>query len=100
MIKREVSKKDKSVKVTFVQPVNGTNATVSVVGDFNDWDPAKGRLVKRANGTASHSVTLEPGRSYRFRYYRSDGSWFNDEAADAYETNALGSEDCILHLNV
>ena len=69
---------------------------VSVVGDFNGWNPANGKMVKRSNGTASYSVQLEPGKSYRFRYMKSDGSWFNDEAADGYAPNSFGSEDCIL----
>jgi 1,4-alpha-glucan branching enzyme len=97
MIKREISKKDKNVKGTFIQPTNGSKQTVSVVGDFNNWDPAKGKLARRSNGTSSYSVTLEPGKSYRFRYYAQDGRWFNDEAADAYEPNGLGEEDCVIH---
>lgn len=98
MIKREFSKKDDSVKVTFVLPTNGSKQTVSVVGDFNGWNPAQGKLVKRSNGTSSYSVNLEPGKSYRFRYYADDGSWFNDDSADAYQPNGLGAEDCILAL--
>lgn len=97
MIKREESKKGDAVKVTFIQAANGAKSNVSVVGDFNSWNPAQGKMVKRANGTASYSVKLEPGKSYRFRYMKSDGSWFNDEAADAYAPNGFGTEDCVLH---
>jgi 1,4-alpha-glucan branching enzyme len=94
MIKRELSRKDKAVKVTFVQPMNGQS--VAVLGDFNGWDPAKGKLVKRANGTASLSVTLEPGTQVQFRYRREDGSWFNDEAADAYAPNEFGELNSVV----
>ena len=97
MIKREISKKDSTLKVTFIQPTNGSKQTVSVVGDFNGWNPAEGKLAKRSNGTSSYSVTLEPGKSYRFRYFSEDGRWFNDEAADAYAPNGMGEEDGILH---
>lgn len=95
MIKREISKKDKAVKVTFVQPVNGSES-IAVLGDFNEWDARKGKLVKRANGTASASVTLEPGKSYRFRYLTADGTWLNDEEADEYAPNQFGTVDCII----
>ncbi len=97
MIKREELKKGDGVKVTFVQAANGAKSNVSVVGDFNGWNPASGKMVRRSNGTASYSVKLEPGKSYRFRYMLSDGSWFNDEAADAYAPNGFGTEDCILN---
>lgn len=97
MIKREESKKGDAVKVTFVQATNGAKSNVAVVGDFNGWNPAQGKMVKRSNGTATYSIKLEPGKSYRFRYMKSDGSWYNDEAADAYAPNGFGTEDGVLH---
>ncbi|MBW7883628.1 MAG: isoamylase early set domain-containing protein [Caldilineaceae bacterium] len=97
MIKRTTDKND-NIKVTFVLPYNEGQEAVSVVGDFNNWDPAANRLIKRNNGTCSASVVLEPGARYRFRYYSADGTWFNDEAADAYEASEHGPENCILQL--
>ncbi|MGL4650736.1 MAG: isoamylase early set domain-containing protein [Caldilineaceae bacterium] len=94
MIKREISKKDNSVKLTFIQPVNGQS--VMVLGDFNGWDSNKGKLVKRANGTASLSVSLEPGTQVEFRYRREDGTWFNEEAADAYAPNECGETNSVV----
>lgn len=87
MIKREVSKKEKAVKVTFSQPREG----VSVVGDFNGWDPAQGKLQKRSNGTWSLSVPLAPGNAYQFRYVTDSGAWFNEDQADAQVSNEHGS---------
>ena len=95
MIKQDTLK-NKKVKVTFIQPHNAEQDTVSVVGDFNDWDPNKTKLVKRNNGTRSVSINVDPGQRYRFRYYCADGTWFNDEAADAYEVGEHGSENCVL----
>lgn len=97
MIKREVLK-DKKVKVTFVQPHDPAQPRISVVGDFNSWDPNATPLVKRNNNTRSASVTLDGGKRYAFRYYAEDGAWFNDEAADAYEASEHGSPNCILVL--
>ncbi len=96
MIKREVLKKDNKVKLTFIQPFEASDTSISLVGDFNKWDPKANKLVKRSNGTASASVTLEPGQSIRFRYVREDGVWFNDEAADAYEKSEHGTENCVV----
>lgn len=94
MIKK-ANEKNK-VKVTFVLAGEVGQAPVAVVGDFNNWDSAVLKLAKRNNGTYSASTLLEPGQRYRFRYYASDGQWFNDEAADAYELGEHGSENCIL----
>ena len=98
MIKRSKSKGADKVKVTFSVADNPEQPAVSVVGDFNEWTPGKTKLVKRNNGTRSASVQLAKGESYRFRYYAADGSWFNDDAADAYSQGEHGSDDCILTL--
>ncbi len=96
MLKREPIKESNQVKVTFVVPHNADQPRISVVGDFNNWDPSATPLVKRANNTRSASVKLDANQRYRFRYYMGDNQWFNDEAADAYEPNPHGSDDCIL----
>jgi 1,4-alpha-glucan branching enzyme len=98
MIKRSKGKSKDKVKVTFVIDHNPDQPTVSVVGDFNGWDPSKNKLIKRRNGTRSAAVELGKGQTYRFRYYAADGSWFNDENADAYAPGDHGSEDCLLNL--
>ena len=67
MIKRQNTKKDNKVKVTFVLPYDPEQANISVVGDFNDWTPESNKLVKRSNGTCSASISLNPGQRYLFR---------------------------------
>jgi 1,4-alpha-glucan branching enzyme len=96
MIKKENVKKSNKVKLTFVLPTNQAKQRVAVLGDFNNWDPKANPLVKRANGTLSASVTLDPGQRVRFRYYAADGVWFNDDTADAYEIGEYGTENCVV----
>jgi 1,4-alpha-glucan branching enzyme len=97
MIKRQ-STKDSKVKVTFALPAEDAAVPVYVLGEFNNWDPSKGKLAKRANGTFSTTVTLDGGKSYQFRYYSADGKWFNDQEADGYVPTEVGSQNCVLHL--
>lgn len=97
MIKRADGAEGK-VKVSFVLPYEEGQPTVAVVGDFNNWDPAKGKLIKRRNGTCSTAIELEAGKTYRFRYYSADGVWFNESEADGYEASEHGSENCLLNL--
>jgi 1,4-alpha-glucan branching enzyme len=70
------------VRITFVLPATDPAGAVSVVGDFNDWDPHAHPLRKRANGTRSAVVTIPAGATLHFRYLAEGGIWFDDEAAE------------------
>lgn len=72
-----------SVRVTFVLPATEPAGAVSVVGDFNGWDPYAHPLRKRSNGVRSAVVTIPVGTTLRFRYLAEGGVWFDDETATA-----------------
>lgn len=72
-----------NVRVTFALPAGEPGGAVSVVGDFNDWDPFAHPLQQRANGIRSASVTVKAGSTLRFRYLAESGVWFDDETARA-----------------
>lgn len=95
MIKRQATK-DNKVKITFALPLEEAGTGTSVVGEFNNWDPTRGKLVKRANGTASATFTLDKNKAYRFRYYVADGTWLDDAEADRFEAGEHGSIDGVL----
>ncbi len=97
MIKRTVKSPGK-VKVTFVVPVDGCDQPVSVVGDFNEWDPLATPLRKRSNGTRSVTIDLTEGASYRFKYLADNGEWFCGAQADDIVLNEYASEDSLIAL--
>ena len=70
---------DGTVRVTFALPADRPGGAVSVVGDFNNWDPFAHPLRKRTNGTRSAAVTVRTGSTLRFRYLAEGGLWFDDE---------------------
>lgn len=80
-------------KVTFVLPVD--TGPVSVVGDFNGWDPAVHPLKKRSNGTRSVTVVVTPGR-HCFRYLGEGGAFFDEADADCLEANGYGGTHSVL----
>ncbi len=82
-------------KVTFALPTSDCDQPVSVVGDFNGWDPLAHPLKKRSNGTRSVSVELEAGRRYRFKYLTDDGSWLVDPDADLVGNDYAGVDSSI-----
>ena len=75
MIKTAKPDKNDVVKVTFVLPSDQPDGAVSVVGDFNNWDPFSHPLRKRTNGTRSVVVKLPSGSKMHFRYLAEGGLW-------------------------
>ncbi|MFL6053916.1 MAG: isoamylase early set domain-containing protein [Actinoallomurus sp.] len=71
----------RKTRVTFSLPLDQPDGVVSVVGDFNDWEPGRHELIRRRHGRRSVSVTLSPG-VHRFRYLATGGVWFDDDTAD------------------
>ncbi len=67
------------VRVTFVLPTDEPDGAVSVVGDFNNWDPFAHPLRRRANGTRTAVVRLPAGSRFHYRYLADGGVWFDDE---------------------
>jgi 1,4-alpha-glucan branching enzyme len=77
------------VRVTFVLPATEPAGAVSVVGDFNGWNPYAHPLRKRGNGSRSAVVVLPAGSTVHFRYLGEGGVWFDDETSAA--TDGQGS---------
>ena len=90
MIKQTPVKGSKKVKVNFVLPKESTAGKVSVVGDFNDWDPFVHPLKPRSNGTKSVSVTLPVSQRFAFKYLDENGQRLDDDAAHEYIENGIG----------
>jgi len=85
LIKTTKPGRDGTVRITFALPADEPGGPVSVVGDFNDWDPFAHPLRRRTNGTRSAAVTVPAGTRVRFRYLAEGGIWFNDETAPAVD---------------
>ncbi len=89
----------KKVQVTFTMPALPEVETLSVCGEFNAWNPAATPMTRGADGSWSAVVSLDEGRSYRYRYKDDRGNWHNDWHADWYIPNEFGSEDSVLDLS-
>lgn len=83
------------VRVGFSLPPEVEAAHIAVCGDFNGWE-ARLPMKRLKSGEWRASVSLEPGRCYRFRYLLDHSCWENDWAADAYQPNPFGSEDSVV----
>ena len=97
-LKKQMLKSKPVCKVTFrvsKEMAAGADA-VTVVGDFNNWDPIETPLNKLKSGEFTAVVELESGKSYEFRYLVGGASWYNDPEADGYAANSFGGENSVL----
>lgn len=83
MIKVAEPARGGTVQVTFQLPAAEPVGAVSVVGDFNGWDPYAHPLRKRGNGATTAVINVPAGRTLHFRYLAEGGIWFDDQTAGA-----------------
>lgn len=91
-----ITKKQQAKGKTRVTFAVDDERPVSVVGDFNEWDPLSHPLVRRSNGTRSVAITVPTGTTLRFRYLADGGEFYDDEHADAMESNGMGGSHCVI----
>jgi 1,4-alpha-glucan branching enzyme len=82
--------------VTFKLPVEVAAETAALVGEFNDWSAEANPMDKLKDGSFSATVSLEAGKSYRFRYLLDGEKWENDWEPDGYAPNEHGTEDSVV----
>jgi 1,4-alpha-glucan branching enzyme len=98
MVRKSYYRQGKACRVTFTLPAVESAESVHLCGEFNDWDRESTPLEQRKDGRFSASVTLKPGRAYRYRYVLDGARWKNDPEADAYVPNPFGTEDSVVAL--
>jgi hypothetical protein len=83
MLSRKKSKA--GVEVTFILPLTEYPGPVSVVGDFNNWEPYAHPLIPHDEETRAVRVTLDAGQRSSFRYLAHGGHWFDEQDADGHD---------------
>lgn len=88
-------------KVSFKLPAElAKNAeSVAIVGEFNDWSPAKDVMESLKDGSFKITLDLETGKPYQFKYLVDGKEWINDDAADYYVPNEFAGENSVVSLN-
>ncbi|MFF7183228.1 isoamylase early set domain-containing protein [Streptomyces sp. NPDC008121] len=72
-------------EVTFVLAQETPPGPVSVVGDFNGWQPGTHTLSPRTDGTRAVTVILPSESEHSFRYLAAGDYWFDEPAADHHD---------------
>ncbi len=69
---------------------------VSLLGDFNNWDPDRHPMNKKPDDLWEKTVMLAPGRyEYKFQV---DGKWRLDPEGKERCRNQFGTENCIIQV--
>ena len=99
-IKKEHSTDKTICKVTFTIPkeIAEQFKEISLVGDFNNWDPKANLFLSKMEGVRSVSIELQTNKEYQFRYLGDSQTWLNEIEADKHVPNSYGSENSYIFI--
>ena len=95
MLKKKFLKSKPTCEVTFQLPQEIEAKKVSVVGDFNDWNPQANPL-RKVKGMWQTTLKLEQGHEYQYRYFVNGQEWHNDHGADKYVPNNVDGDNSVV----
>lgn len=70
--------------------------SVSLVGDFNEWNAEATPMKQDKNGVWKAELKLDAGE-YQFRYFVDDHYWMNDDEATKV-ANAFGTDNSLARI--
>lgn len=92
-IKFRTTEKKRRVKFSFIE--NGAEE-VSLVGDFNSWNPEVHPMKKDKYGIWEKDLVIPPGR-YEYKFLV-DGNWAVDPKNKQIDSNCYGTYNSVLNL--
>lgn len=95
MLKKRFFKTKPTCQVTFHLPKEVEAKRANLVGEFNDWDETADPM-RKVKGVWKTTLELNQGKAYEFRYLVNGSEWHNDDAADRYVPNDVGSENSVV----
>ena len=97
-IKKQYLKSKPICKVTLSLPKAAAveAESVTLVGEFNEWDRQSLPMKKLKSGDFKTTINLPVGNEYEFRYLIDGKRWENDWAADKYVPNAFSAENSVV----
>lgn len=94
MLTKKFFKTKDEAEVTF--EYSGNNASsVSLVGEFNDWQPMAMSFNKKLKVFRT-KVRLPKNGRFHFRYLIDEKDWENDAEADEYLPNDFGTVNSVV----
>lgn len=86
------------VQIEFRMPADHLDSHhVQLAGEFNGWSKTATPM-RRSGAHFVATVSLVPGRTYRYKFLVDGERWENDWSADAYVPNEYGGDDSLIDL--
>lgn len=95
MLTKRFFKTRDEVEVTFQLADHGVSCA-ALVTDHHGWQPQPMKRSNRGRGPFRIKVRFPKHDPVQFRYLLDDYRWENDEAADAYWPNTMGSHNSVV----
>ncbi|KJR41750.1 glycoside hydrolase family 13 domain protein [Candidatus Magnetoovum chiemensis] len=97
-IKKEYVKDKKTCTVTFTMPKEGAidAKSISIAGDFNNWNIFTHQMNKNSNGDYTITIELDCGKEYQYKYCIDGKYWENDWKADKYVLSDFNTENSVV----
>ncbi|MGE5275675.1 MAG: S8 family serine peptidase [Acidobacteriota bacterium] len=73
-------------------------ARVSVVGDFNGWNPGRAPLARDSDGVWRAEVPLPPPGRYRYKLFVDESRWVEDPDNGARVPDPYGAFDSVIEI--
>jgi hypothetical protein len=95
---KQYNKNRTKCKVTFrlLREDAKNSQSVTIVGDFNNWEAFESPMSRLKNGDFAITLELNAPREYRFKYLIDGLRWENDPYADRFVRNNYGSKDSVV----
>lgn len=84
------------VRLVLLQP---DARSVSVAGDFNDWNPGQTKLERSEGGMWTATIALKPGR-YQYMFVIDGNQWVADPLAEEGTGDGFGSQNAVLDVAI
>ncbi len=85
----------REIEIVFVAP---EASTVSLVGEFNAWNPARHTMTRRGkDGTWRATLRLPPG-AYEYGFIIDGQRWTPDPQAEGYVADGFGGRNSVLYV--
>lgn len=75
-----------------------TAESVSLVGDFNDWQRGENAFVKNKNGVWTAEINCQPSGKYRYKFCVNGERWLEDASHGLKEEDGFGGFHSILQI--
>jgi len=98
MLKKTPVKKSNKISVVFEIDGFEDASELSLVGDFNDWEPTRTPMKRRKDGAWTATMRLPKDQRYEYRIVVDGQRWMTDNDADAIVPNPFGGHNSVLIL--